>query len=230
MRYLSFATAAAVILGLAASFWFSGSASALHKALQKAKRAESVGYTQTLAVEGFPEHVEIVRVRGEQFRIEDADGSRTRIANLRTRQAMFLDADRKLAQMVEIPVGKETPPSLLDTLNKLTGQDGEKVGAEDVGKVRANKFKVKGVFDKGEEWFVWIDPKTDWPVKMQGTGKSSITQEDGKEKEVPYTLTLEKFEWDAKFDDKLFSLDPPAGYRKFKGIAPPVDNPVEEKD
>jgi outer membrane lipoprotein-sorting protein len=225
MRYASFTTAAAVILGTAGVLWFGGtSAAAFQKAIEKARRAESVGYTQRLAVEGIPEQVEIARIRGDQFRIEDGDGTRTRIANLRTRKAVFLDADRKLAQFVDLPVGQETPPGLLESLNKLAGQDGEKVGDEDVAGTRATKFRLKRDEPKGgaEEWFVWIDPKTGWPVKMQNTGKVALTQENGQEKMVPYTLTLDKFEWNAKFEDKLFSLDAPTGYKSVKGIAPPV--------
>ena len=225
MRYASFTTAAAVILGTAGVLWFGGSsAAAFQKAIEKARRAESVGYTQRLAVEGIPEQVEIARIRGEEFRIEDGDGTRARIANLRTRKAVFLDADRRLAQFVDLPAGREAPPGLLESLNKLAGQDGEKVGDEDVAGTRATKFKLKREEPKGgaEEWFVWIDPKTGWPVKMQSTGKVALTQENGQEKIVPYTLTLDKFEWNAKFEDKVFSLDAPAGYKSVKGIAPPV--------
>ena len=64
--------------------WLGGSsASALHKAIQKAKAAESVGYTSTFKIEGLPDKVEVARIRGDKFRIEDTDGSRARIADQR---------------------------------------------------------------------------------------------------------------------------------------------------
>lgn len=231
MRYFGYgaATAAAVAVATAAGLlWFGGgSAAALQKAIEKARKAESVRYTSTLAVEGVPDKVELARVRGDRFRIEAADGSQVRIADLKARKGVILDADRKLAQQLDLPAGPEAQPSILDALNKLAGQPGERVGEEDVGGVRATRFKVTigGPKDARQEWAVWVDPKTGWPVKMQSAGTVAVPQDDGTDKEVPFTSTLDRLEWNAPFDDTLFALDPPEGYRPVKGIAPPFADP-----
>jgi outer membrane lipoprotein-sorting protein len=224
-RYGAATAAAAAVAVTAAVIWPSGSSAAmLHAALQKARQAESVRYTQTLAVEGIPDNVELARLRGHQFRIEAADGSQVRVADLKARQAVILDTDRRLAQQIDLPAGPDGQPSLLDSLNKLAGRPGEKAGEEDAGGVRTVKYKVTVDAPKGapRDWSVWVDPKTGWPVKLRAAGKVAVPQADGKEKEVPYTLTLDRFEWNAAFDEKLFSLATPEGYRAIKGIAPPT--------
>jgi hypothetical protein len=66
------------------------------------------------------------------------------------------------------------------------------------------------------DWIVWVDPKTELPVRMQILVKNVKGVLDDK-----LQITLDEFEWDKELDPTLFSLEPPAGYTEVKPAAKP---------
>ncbi len=212
---LAAAVTVAVVLGTGSPV------SALDTAVVKAKNAKSVKFVSTMVVhhKEFEPQVSTTYYQGTKMRVEREN--EVRIADYATNQAIFLYPDWEYAFRMK-NTQKFDPP--LDHFNKFVNTRGRKEGTDDVGGVRADRYHIK-LDDKADprDYRLWVDPRTGWPVKVEAKGKIDLSGAIPGEKEGDYTLTNDRFEWDAPLDEKLFSLDVPPGWELGDGprMAPP---------
>jgi outer membrane lipoprotein-sorting protein len=122
--------------------------------------------------------------------------------------------------------GQDLAVSEAENLRKLAQKKGEPAGEKQIGKVRAQGFRVKepqgyvvqlelrhpdaqvqGFRVKeppGYEQVIWVDPQTRLPVQIEISGTFGGGQ--------TFHNTISDFQLDPKLDDSLFSLQPPQGY------------------
>ncbi len=196
-------------------------ASALDAAVAKAKNAKSVKFVSTMVVHhpDFAPRTSTVYYQGAKMRIEE-DGQ-VRVADYAANRAVFLYPEEKYAMRVA-NTQKFEPP--LDHFNKFVNARGVKEGVDLVGGVKADRYRVaSGGKGEAREDRMWIDPRTGWPLKLEGKGKADLTGLDPKAPPAAYTLTSDRFEWDVPLDAKLFDLAVPAGWEA--GDVPPELRP-----
>jgi outer membrane lipoprotein-sorting protein len=228
MRYAGFTTAAAVLLGTAAFLWLGGNrAVALDKVLDKVKQAESVTYVETQTI-GYQAEMHLVcAIRGPMIRVEAIAGGQTRqilIADTKKKVGLMLipaakayvKIDKNSPSKIHGPVGK----SPIDDLLALKDRKLESTVEEKLDGKTVQKLTIKGdpKADPPGDWVIWVDPKTELPVKMTYSGTTFAG-----DKQLPIAKTYEKFEWNPKLDDALFDMTVPEGYKEgFPGqVQPP---------
>ena len=84
------------------------------------------------------------------------------------------------------------------------------------------RAEIKGIPlpEKGMVWKVWVDPKTELPVRMEFTA----VDEHGK----PVSYAMYDIEFDRPFDPALFSFVPPAGYKvQTSGVVPELPDKAD---
>jgi hypothetical protein len=212
---LAAAVTIAVVLGTGSP------ASALDAAVAKARNARSVKFVSTMVVhhKEFQPKVSTIYYQGAKMRVEEA--GHVRIADYATNRAIFLYPEEKYAWRVK-NTQKFDPP--LDRFNKFVNSRGRKEGADDVGGVKADRYHLKlDAKADPRDYRLWVDPRTGWPVKVEGKGKVDMSGLFPNEPWPDYTLTDDRFEWDAPLDEKLFGLDVPPGWEL--GDGPPELRP-----
>lgn len=212
---LAAAVTIAVVLGTGSP------ASALDAAVAKVKNAKSVKFVNTLVVKhpDFAPQVETVYYQGAKARFE-ADG-RVRIADYAANRGAFVYPDEKYVWRVK-SLQKMDPP--LAHFNKFVARRGKMHGTEKVGAVEAARYHIRlESKDDPRDYRLWVDPRTGWPVKVEGKGTVDMTGLDPKAPRPEYTITSDRFEWDTPLDEALFSLDVPPGWEV--GDGPPELRP-----
>ncbi len=224
MRYIGFGTATAATVGVAtaaALLWFGdGRAVALERVAEKVKRAESVTYVETQTLGGQAPIEMRFAVRGPLVRIDAGDAGRSTVLILDTKEKTGLmlappaKAYRKIDKdgpgRIGGPAGGQSP---VEALLALKDRKPESTAEEKLDGKAVQRLTIKGdpKADPPGDWVIWVDPKTELPVKMTYEGKTFAGG-----KEVPVTKVFEKFVWNAKLDDTLFEQKVPAGYKEMK--------------
>jgi outer membrane lipoprotein-sorting protein len=222
MRYAGFTTAAAVVLGTAAFLWLGGNrAVALDKVLEKVKQAESVTFVEKQKLGDQPELEMTYSIRGPLVRVEAAGTvfvldtkGKTGLMLISGAKA-YVKIDKDSPSKIHGPAGK----SPIDDLLALKDRKAESTVEEKLDGKTVQKLTIKGdpKADPPGDWVIWVDPKMELPVKMTYTG---TTFAGGKQ--VSVTKTYEKFDWNAKLNDKLFDMKVPEGYAEgLPGQVPP---------
>jgi hypothetical protein len=165
-----------------------------------ANAVHSVTCRQVIRIEGKPEEVtQLFLLETGLARAEEMDGSFT-ITDFRKKRAIAINPKKREASLV---LGMNLPKiNLYQTIKNLPSDAsarrlaGKKLDGRDV-----LGFVVK-VMD--EELTVWADTKTRLPMRIEAKG-----QEDGKATE----LVMDEFLYDKELDPKLFSFEPPPGYK-----------------
>ncbi len=218
MRYIGFgtATAAAVAVATAAGIlWFGGSAAAhVQKAIDNAEKASSVKVTATIENKGKVTHVHTVYRQGDAVRMETVQDAELPdkpvvVADLKTRKALTLLPATKTATRSEL--GAQETQAVAGMLGDfaglkahLGGGDDKAVkalGEEKIGDRKTTAYEITANGPIPGVWKVWVDPKTDFPVRLRLAG------------EAKQSLTFDFEDWNKKFDAKLFSQDVPEGYK-----------------
>jgi hypothetical protein len=96
------------------------------------------------------------------------------------------------------PATRPQEQDVIESFKKLADQSGEDAGERQIGDIKAKAFRVRQV---GSNAIVLVDPRTHLPIRVE------FEVAGGRTKAV-----MENFNFDAKLDPSLFSLDPPAGY------------------
>ena len=212
MRYAGFTTAAAVVLGTAAFLWLGGNrAVALDKVLDKVKQAESVTFVEKQKLGDQPELTMEYSIRGPLVRIDAAgtvfvlDTKQKTGLMLITPAKAYMKIDKDSPSRIHGPAGK----SPIDDLLALKDRKPESTVEEKLDGKPVQKLTIKGdpKADPSGDWVIWVDPKTELPVKMTYSGTTFAG-----DKQVPVIKTFEKFAWNAKLDDKLFDMKVPEGF------------------
>lgn len=216
---LAAAVAVAVVLGTGSPV------SALDAAVAKAKNARSVKFVTTTTVHhpDFEPKVTTTYYQGAKMRVEEA--GHVRVADYAANRAIFLHPDWKYAWR-PANMKKFDPP--LDHFNKFVNSRGRKEGADDVGGVEADRYRITlDHKDDPADYRVWVDPRTGWPVKVEARGKVDMTGLDPKAPPADYTAVDDCFEWDVPLDEKLFNLEVPPGWELGDG---PRQHRPDKKD
>lgn len=215
MRYIGFgtATAAAVAVATAAGIlWFGGSAAAhVQKAIDNAEKATSVKVTMTIENKGKVEVRTLYR-QGDAVRVETAADATLpdnpiMVVDLKTRKLLTLLPGTKGAARGELAAQEaQAVAGMLGDfagLKTYLGGDDKAVkalGEEKIGDRKTTAYEITAAGPIPGVWKVWVDPKTDLPVRLRLAG------------EAKQSLTFDFEDWNKKFDAKLFSQDVPEGY------------------
>lgn len=214
MRYIGYGTATAAAVALAtaaATFWFTGNqAVALDKVLDNVQKAESVTFVEKQKLGDQGELELHYSVRGPRVRIEFANGTAL-VVDTKQRTGLMLFPKEKGYLHIDKdklhgPAGGKLP---IDDLLALRDRKPTSVEKEKLDGKEVQKLTIKGEpkADPPGDWVLWIDPKTELPVKMTYSGTTSAGG-----KEVSVMKVYEKFDWNVKLDDKLFDMTVPEGY------------------
>ena len=155
----------------------------------------------------------------DRIRMENRDVTIV-VVDYQQQKALQLVPPLKTAQTIELR-GAVDPSALtnpLEQLQQLKPDDAVSQGEEMAGDRRLLIYKVEKaqLFDVKGPMTLWIDPKTELPVKIH------IEHTDAK---TTRSLTFEDFKWNEPFDKTLFSLQVPDGYTVGNpGGAPPPDD------
>lgn len=220
MRYIGYGTATAVVVAVATAagiLWFGGGSATAHfqKALDNAERAKSVKVTMTIENGGKVTHVGTLYRQGDMIRAETVQDAELPdkpviVGDLKTRKTLTLLPQTKTAQRAT--VGEQELRFITGMLSNFTdlraqlgGKDAKavkEVGTETIGDRKTTAYELTAKGPLPGLWKVWVDPKTNFPVRAR------LAQEKGKN-----AFTLDFEDWNKDFDPKLFSLDPPEGYK-----------------
>src|SRR5579871_1407151 len=172
------------------------------------KAAHSVTCRQTVHVQGQPDQVTHIFVLGSGlWRAEDRDGRYT-VADVGKHKALAVDPKERHALLLQ---GANMPKVNLYEKIKALPNDagaqplpGKKLDGKDVLGFRVKMSDLNCT--------VWADAKTRLPVRIEAEEKT----DDGKVSR----LVLDDFAFDKELDPKLFSFEPPPGYKlDVQGIA-----------
>jgi outer membrane lipoprotein-sorting protein len=220
MRYIGFGsvTAATVaVVTTAALFWFGGNqAVALDKVLEKVKQAESATFVETQTVGDQAPMIMEYSLRGSLVRIDAAGGSTVLILDTAQKTGLMLipqlrayvKIDQNSPNKIHGPVGGKSP---LDDIISLKDRKAESVVEEKLNGKTVQKLTIKAdpKANPPGDWVLWIDPKTELPVKILYTGTTVAG-----DRTVPVSKVYEKFVWNPKLDAKLFDVKVPDGYKE----------------
>lgn len=174
-------------------------------AMERARQTESVVYTRT---DNYPKKKEkksapdvvvvTTYIQAGAAREEYSNG----VTILADDTLLTMIHSKKTYRKVPSRVKLKSAAEVLAQFLGVKNENAKELGNEKLGEVIARKYEVKvGGLGAGTTT-LWVDPKTGFPVKVH------FAAADGK-----HLVTLEKFRWNDKLDPKLFSLNPPAGYK-----------------
>jgi outer membrane lipoprotein-sorting protein len=134
------------------------------------------------------------------------------IQDVRGHKMILVDKTIKTAHLFE---GFAPPEYLRDNLNaydlikNVRKEAVRRLPDEEIDGRKAAVFRAEltglPMPEKKMVWKVWVDPKTELPIRMEDTEKD----EHGK----PVTFVMYDIEFDRPFDPSLFSFEPPKGYK-----------------
>jgi outer membrane lipoprotein-sorting protein len=193
----------------------------LHRAMGNAEKAKSVrvrtklqsGGKVTLEQKGYRLGD---LIRSETTTVPMSNGWSVTIADLKTRKALQLNPQDKTARRTTL--GRQEARlvsgllgSFADIKEQLAGGRESAVrdlGFEKLGDRRVNVYEVAAQIPPAGVWRIWVDPKTNLPVRLVAGDKNKIT------------VTFDFEAWNEELDPKLFSLDVPKGYKAEDKSAP----------
>ena len=211
IRYGSLATAAAVLAAVAFFALTPRTVVAMDKVLEKVKKVEAVTYTDTqVDRQGYAIEVKYFS-RGQQTRMEIRGGKMTYVLDYTKRKALAYSTDLKVFEVYDVTVEDEDTQAMqfVKEVKRLLGGKAVVDGTEAVDGVKATAFKIDGgtMYNTTADYKVWVDPKTELPVRISYERKPADESDA-----MPVKRTFGVFDWDPKLADDLFALDPPKGY------------------
>ena len=211
------AAGVAIIVGLVCHLIGSRSV-AFADVLEKASSVHTVRYTATIQMPAGP-------VPAQEIQFIELDNGRERctlpgeIAIHSQGKSLILNTSEKTAVVItntsagqkELPA--PTSPSFLAMIKRLRDASYENLGKKEIDGKSAAGFRAR---KNGMDWTIWVDQKTELPVRVELT-YSGI-----------HTL-MSNFVFNEPIDESLFSLTPPAGY-KVSEKAPLAGHAVDENE
>ncbi|GAB4144475.1 MAG: hypothetical protein Tsb009_16150 [Planctomycetaceae bacterium] len=215
-RYSSVTTAAAVLVTFLAWLTFQEHQPnvAFGDVVQKVKEAKSVQVILRYKIHGpnqfSNEKIEIKniwKIQGHHFRME-IPGQNLTVVDLKKKKLLTLHIPMKLAFISPAPRKGLGTENVVTQFQNLPADQAKRLKDEKVDGKKAYVYlfedldKVNLIGLGGEGYLkVWVDPKTKLPVKIVARSLGNPL------------LTFEKFEWNKKFDPKIFSTEVPPGYK-----------------
>ena len=179
-------------------------------------KAQTICYTKTCILENRPGFTikEMVMEPG-LVRSERPDGYIS-IHDFNKRITLWLDSERKKAEITEQVGGPPIPRlfNYVEWISTLHESDSvlfetECAGTEKVNGQLATVFVVKGKMKNTKEITVWVDPKTNLPLRAKVIEWDTLGSDDTLTK---ITNIYSEFAWNVDLAPSLFSLEPPADY------------------
>lgn len=181
-------------------------------AITEAEKAKSVTATATAETDGKVTYSRKVFRAGDGIRVETTRAEKSDeviVADLKTGDAIVRDEKAKTAHTTKL--GGQELQMLNGLLVDFAGmkeslaKDANAVKPAGEEKIGDRVTKVYDVTSKqpGVVWKVWIDPKTDLPVRAKFA--------DDRKGWPTFTITFD--DWNKELDAKLFNRDMPAGFK-----------------
>lgn len=178
----------------------------LHRAASNVAKAKSVRFATT-GNQNNGVRKGTISILGTRMRIDD-EGFVT-ITDTKEKVALRLNPAKKEARKFS-PKDQESGAlqNPLDQIVQLKDKRTDMVGQDRLGERKVQVFRVKGgsLWGLKGDWTVWVDPKTELPVRMQLENIAGAPDDK-------LRFTLDEFEWNVDLDAKLFRLDAPEGYK-----------------
>ena len=187
-------------------------------------RTLSCRWTMDMPAIGKPVSMKMIFMEPGRLRVE-APGAVVTILDSSKDKMLVLNPVLKMATEIDIASGKgpyvaDQAGEMIEWVEKIRNvreQDPQRIGSKTIDGREAQGFLLK---EKGEEYTVWADAKSGLPLRI----------------EIPLdlpslktTAVMSELEFDQKQDEKLFDLEPPAGYAKMKLSLPiPQSAPGED--
>jgi outer membrane lipoprotein-sorting protein len=226
---LSILKAAGVILATAggllyfASFPPASATTEFTEVARKLHDAHTLSFRQTTKITGQEAQTAqisymvpgLVRSEGEPV------GGPVSIMDMTHGKTLILNPADKSALLLEEPPAEGRPrkldlaASMIEYMRGLAQKEGEPAGEKVLGDVHARGFRVK---EQGQDMTVWIDLQKRLPLLVEVTGRALGLE---------FRIAFADIRLDPKFDESLFSLDPPAGYAVRKAGAKLFMTPEE---
>ncbi len=188
--------------------------------IQNVKAAKSVQLVSKQKFGKQPEMEFNWYIQGDHIRMEIPDQMIV-VTNLKKKQSVMFYPSRKIAYQSTVP--KDAAKSFNNIFHQLRNlrSDGvkrrgdKKVNGQNALVYELEKIDFLGIKGKGL-MTIWVDPRTKLPIMVR---IAANTQRGAKDTDRPFdtTLTFKKFEWNKKFDPKIFSLEVPKDYTVKKG-------------
>jgi outer membrane lipoprotein-sorting protein len=221
------AIVAAAMAAIGASLFFDRSTSnafAFAQVVEKVKAANSVSFTITSRFGLDPEVHSRNYIRGYRIRTELEDVL-VSIADLSTKQVLWLDPQRKLAELTDVNAGiVDGLANPVDQLRQAKSDTAEAIGEELIDGVRCAVFRMKNArwLAVVGDMLVWVDPNSGLPVRIV------ISDSTAKDKAE---IRLDRFTWNVPLEPALLSLNVPEGFQMGevapvlpKAAQPPTDS------
>jgi hypothetical protein len=196
---------AAMLVVAVAAWWLLGgqvgqASAGFSEVLTRIRNARTVAFDlEDISYDGLKVRTHIDMSYPGRIRITYADG-RITIINQAGGKRLNINPSKRRATL--IPIDPHTAfAGPMDELRQVVASQGKLVGTEKLKGLRTDVYQV--ALD-GSALRVWVDPGSDFPVRVESMTK----QADGREE----LTVLENFSWNAQLPEAVFSLTPPAGY------------------
>jgi outer membrane lipoprotein-sorting protein len=204
-RYSSLA-AAVVLIAIAVGWLFvmdRTAATSLAAVIEQVSQTRSVSFKQT-TTEGATSTTEKVVVLAEGLVRTESPGGDYTILDVRQGKSMFVSPNQKRAKIF-LGFNARMPANFYETFRKLHKTATKRLPEKMIDGRPAVGFVTVMEADSGQaEMTVWVDPKTDLPVRLEAD-----SQGQGAAK---HTLTLHDIVFDAQLAPDLLRMEPPEGY------------------
>jgi hypothetical protein len=217
---------------------FSGGTPAFAAVLEKIEKAHSVVYRQSLSLEGAAPSASDVMINENGIRRTEFQGGQVIINDFNRGLDLNLMPNTKeafLDRWVGLPRGRGLF-NYVEWIRDVHKESGTFVRRDTIDGKKANVFLVE-ISDYNKRT-VWADAETDLPLRIEesilpnpnfkfvvpmltlklsdfgGRGDLSrtITLVGGHGQNLKMDMVYDNFQWNAPFDESLFSLTPPKGY------------------
>lgn len=192
--------------------------------IEKVKAANTVRLTMTTRFGRQPEIDGHLYVQGNRVRLEQANGMLIQVGDFDRKQALFLDAPRKLAQRTEInaDLAREFA-NPIEQIRRAKSTDAKEIGQEVLNGRRTHLYRLRmedrtGMW-RNAEMTLWVDAESELPAKIV------IRDPDP---EAKMEISFAQFVWNGPLDARLFSLVIPEGFQPGTVMTvPPPSKPPE---
>lgn len=192
----SISIAAALVLTATLLFFLTAQRSAFAQVLQKIEKTQTMTCDMAMGEEG-TEHLSF---RGDMMRVETHEGTIS-IGNRNTGQWVALNPKERTAMKINMA---RYPLDFYALFRDFKDGKEERLGDKQLNGIKVTGYRVTRPLGIGDQpdmpLTLWVDSTTSLPVEAEVTA-------DGD------TMHITHFKWDQPLDEKLFSMDIPAGYK-----------------
>ncbi len=217
-RYSGLAAAATVVVAVGLWMLVDPSAGrAFADVIKNVQQATSLEVSVSSRFGREPHNHGKMYLRGKGLRMEQFDGSLIIVCDMDRETVLYENVHEKLYQVDDIDDGlAELVTDPIDQLRHVKPDDAEHIGEERVNGQLAELYRVRdaelfGVRRHGE-MLVWVDPTNNLPVRI-------VIHDPDSQGETE--IQFHDFRWNQSLDERLFALDPPAGYAEGKVVSMP---------